>query len=144
VNVTKSIVRQTWRGNTLTGNYVGGLTANGTACRNGVGNGPILITGDLTIGHSNFFNPTFRVEFANSIGQPGVCTFTGGYAQEGKLGKVTGGTFSCTITGVSNPPVGTFTLTQIEANTNGLTARFNGADQNCTYDGFFGGVRDVL
>jgi hypothetical protein len=57
---------------------------------------------------------------------------------------VTGGTFSCTITGVSNPPVGTFTLTQIEANTNGLTARFNGADQNCTYDGFFGGVRDVL
>jgi len=144
VNVSKSIIRQTWRGNTLTGNYVGGLTANGTSCRNGVNNGPILIAGDLTIGHSNFFNPTFRVDFTNAQGQAGVCTFTGGYAQEGKLGKVTNGTWSCQISGISNPPVGTFTMTQIEANTNGLTARFNGTDQNCTYDGYFGGVRDVL
>lgn len=144
VNVTKSIVRQTWRGNTLTGNYIGGLTANGTGCRNGVPNGPILISGRLIIGHSNFFNPTFRVEFNNANGQPGVCTFNGGYAQEGKLGRVSNGTWSCTITGISNPPVGTFTLTQIEANTNGVTARFNGADQNCNYDGYFGGARDVL
>ena len=144
VNVSKSISRQTWRGNTLTGNYIGGLTANSTGCRNGVSNGQALIAGDLTIGHSNFFNPTFRVDFANASGQPGVCTFTGGYVQEGKLGRVSGGTWSCTISGVSNPPVGTFTMTQIEANTNGITARFNGADQNCNYDGFFGGVRDVL
>lgn len=142
--VNKDIVRQTWRGNNLGGNYLGGLTANGTNCRNGVSNGPILITGDLTIGHSNFFNPTFRVQFENAQRQPGVCTFTGGYAQEGKLGRVTGGNWSCTITGASNPPAGTFTMTQIEANTNGLTARFAGSDQNCTYDGYFGGVRDVL
>ena len=144
VAVNKTIIRQTWRGNTLTGNYRGGLTANGTACRNGINNGPILIDGDLTIGHSNFFNPTFRVEFPAATGQPGICTFTGSYVQEGKMGRVNSGTWSCQITGASNPPVGTFTLTQIEANTNGITARFNGADQNCNYDGFFGGIRDVL
>jgi hypothetical protein len=144
VNVTKTISRQTWRGNTLTGNYGGGLLANSTQCRNGVANGTIAIFGRLVVGHSNFFNPTFRVEFTNSNGQDGVCTFTGGYAQEGKMGRVNSGTYSCQITGISNPPVGTFTLTQIEANTNGFTARFNGADQNCNYDGFFGGVRDVL
>ena len=144
VSVTKSIVRQTWRGNTLTGNYIGGLSANGTSCRNNVPNGPILISGELTIGHSNFFNPVFRVDFVNSNQARGTCTFTGGYAQEGKLGRVTGGTYSCTIQGVASPPVGTFTMTQIEANTNGVTARFAGADQNCNYDGYFGGIRDVL
>jgi hypothetical protein len=144
VNVTKQILRQTWGGNTLTGNYIGGLTANGTACRNGVANGPILIHGELTVGHSNFFNPTFRVEFTTSQQQAGVCTYTGGYSQEGRLGRVNSGTFSCTINGVSNPPVGTFTLSQIEASVNGFSARFNGADQNCTYDGYFGGIKDVL
>jgi hypothetical protein len=144
VPVTKSIVRQTWRGNLLTGNYIGGTTANGTNCRNGVTNGPILIHGELTIGHSNFFNPTFRVDFFTGAGAPGTCTYTGAYSQEGRMGRVNGGTFSCQIQGVANPPAGTFTLTQIEANTKGLSARFNGSDQFCDYDGYFGGIKDVL
>ena len=144
VNVSKPLVRQTWRGNTLTGNYLGGLTANTTGCRNGIANGQALIAGDLTIGHTTFSSPTFRVDFSNASGQAATCTFTGGYVQEGKMGRIANGTWSCTISGVSNPPVGTFTMTQIEANTNGITARFSGSDQNCNYDGFFGGVRDVL
>lgn len=144
VNVTKSIVRQTWRGNTLTGNYLGGFTANSTNCRAPITNGPVTASGALIVGHSNFFNPTFRIEFQNGAGQPSICTFTGQYAQEGKLGRVSAGTWSCQITGSSNPPAGTFTLTQIEANTNGITARFNAVDQNCTYDGYFGGLRNVL
>ena len=40
--------------------------------------------------------------------------------------------------------MGTFTITDIEANTKGITARFNAADQNCNYDGYFGGIRNVL
>jgi hypothetical protein len=143
VSVTKSIVRQTWSGNILTGNYLGGLTANGTNCRNGIANGPILIAGDLTIGHTNFVAPIFRVDFTRN-GASGTCTFTGTYGQDGRLGRLTAGTYSCTIQGASNPPVGTFTLSQIEANTNGITSRFIGADQNCNYDGYFGGTRDVL
>jgi hypothetical protein len=144
VSVTKSIVRQTWAGNFLSGNYIGGLTANGTNCRNNVPNGPILINGELTIGHSNFLSPVFRIDFRAANGGQGTCTFTGSYTQEGKLGRVNSGTFSCTIQGVTNPPVGTFTLTQVEANTNGVTSRFVGSDQNCNYDGYFGGTKDVL
>ena len=144
VSVTKSITRQTWGGTTLTGNYIGGLTANGTSCRNGVNNGPVLIHGELSIGHSNFLNPLFRVDFAAGNGQNGTCTFQGQYAQEGKMGRVSNGTFSCTIAGTSNPPVGTFTLTQVQGNVNGMTSRFVGQDQNCNYEGFFGGIRDVL
>lgn len=142
--VTKSIVRQTWAGNVLTGNYIGGLTAMGSSCGGGVNNGPILIHGELTIGHSNLFSPVFRVDFFTANGQAAQCTFTGTYGQEGRLGRVTSGTWSCQIQGATNPPAGTFELSQIEANTKGLNARFTGADQNCTYNGFFGGIKDVL
>jgi hypothetical protein len=144
VSVTKSITRQTWRGNNLAGNYIGGLTANGTGCGNGVANGPVLINGELSIGHGNFTAPTFVIDFFAASGAPGSCTFTGTYGQEGRLGRVDNGSFSCTIQGVSNPPVGTYVLTQVEATTNGITSRFVGRDQNCNYDGFFGGTRDVL
>lgn len=144
VQVTRPITRQTWRGNVLTGNYIGGLTANGTNCRNGISNGPILINGEMSIGHSNFTSPTFRIDFFAANGAPGTCTFTGTYGQEGKLGRVDNGTFTCTIQGFSNPPAGTFSLTQVEGTTNGVTSRFLGADQNCNYDGYFGGTRDVL
>lgn len=144
VNVSKTIIRQTWRGNTLTGNYAGGFVANGTNCRNGIQNGTVNVTGNLTIGHGNFLNPTFRIQYLSGSNQVGTCTFTGSYLQEGKMGRVNSGTWSCQIPGSANPPVGTFTLTQVEANTNGISARFNGADQNCTYDGYFGGIRDVL
>ena len=143
VNVSKSIVRQTWRGNTLTGNYIGGFAANGTSCRNGIQNGPVSVTGGLIVGHSNFFNPTFQIQFNSGSNQAATCTFNGSYAQEGKLGRVSGN-WSCQIPGVSSPPVGTFTITDIEANTKGITARFNAADQNCNYDGYFGGIRNVL
>src|SRR5207253_5990893 len=109
-----------------------GLTANGTSCKNGISNGTILINGDLTIGHSNATNPTFRIDFFTVDSHlPGTCTFTGSYTQEGKLGTVAG-SWSCTIQSVSNPPHGTFTLSQIEANTNGITSRFLGSDQNCS------------
>jgi hypothetical protein len=32
----------------------------------------------------------------------------------------------------------------VDASQNGLNARFTGSDQFCTYNGFFGGIRDVL
>ena len=38
---------------------------------------------------------------------------------------------------------GTFTMTQIDAGTNGINAKFHGSDQFCTYDGQFGGIRDI-
>ena len=142
--VTKAITRQTWAGNILTGNYIGGLTAQGTNCRNGVNNGPILIFNELTINHSNFFAPTLRVDFTTGNGTAGICTFTGPYSQSGRLGSIVNGTWSCQIPNVANPPAGTFSLTQIEANMNGMSGRFTGQDQNCNYTGFFGGIKDVL
>jgi hypothetical protein len=144
--VTKTIQRQTFRGNVLTGNYLGGLTAQGTNCHgtfNGqpVTNGPILIFELLTITHTNPQSTPSQVSmvvnFTNS-GSPATCTFAGAYTQSGKLGTIGNGTWNCTL---SNS--GTFTMSQIEANTSGITAKFHGSDQFCTYDGQFGGVRDI-
>lgn len=136
--VTKRITRQTWRNNVLTGNYLGGLTANGTNCT-GVANGPILIFQTLTVQHSGA-QVSMKVDFNASSG-PATCTFSGPYLQAGKLGSITG-TWSCSVGG-SATNAGSFTLGSIEANTNGLTGKFHGTDQFCTYDGQFGGVRDI-
>ena len=141
--VTKSIVRHGLALNTLNGNYFGGLVANGTNCGNGIQNGPVLINGDLTVNQSSFFSPTFRVDW-QVTGGAAQCTFRGDYSQDGRLGSLNNGTWSCTIPGVANPPQGVFTLTQVEGTMNGFNGRFFGSDQNCTYNGYFGGLRDVL
>jgi hypothetical protein len=143
--ITKTIQRQTFRGNVLTGNYLGGLTAQGTNCHgtfNGqpVTNGPILIFQTLTVTHTNPQSTPSQVsmvvDFQNGAQQR--CTFAGAYTQNGRLGSIANGTWNCTT---SNQ--GTFTMSQIEGNTAGITAKFHGTDQFCTYDGQFGGVRDV-
>jgi hypothetical protein len=141
--VTKSIVRHTLANNILTGNYVGGLTANGTNCGNGVQNGPILVNGELTVNQATLSNSTFVVSFPGN-GGTATCTFRGPWGQLGRLGSISGGTWSCVIPGITNPPQGTFSLSQVEASMTGFSGRFTGSDQNCTYNGYFGGTRDVL
>jgi hypothetical protein len=146
--ITKNIQRQTWRGNVLTGNYLGGLTAQGTSCHNGVANGPILVFELLSITHTNPQTTPSAVQMSvdynpNSQGvTQSRCVFSGSYTQSGKLGAIPNGNWSCTVNGQS-ANTGTFAMTQIEANTNGISARFHGTDQFCTYDGFFGGIVDV-
>jgi hypothetical protein len=142
VQVTKQVQRQTWAGENLTGNYLGGLTAQGTSCGNGASNGPVLIFDVLTVTHSGG-TLTARVNFFNSSGTSSQCTFTGPYGQTGRLGNVNGGTFSCTF-GSTPGNQGTFNMSQIDATQNGFSGVFQGSDQFCTYNGYFGGVHDVL
>lgn len=141
VSVTKSIQRQTWTGENLSGTYLGGLTASGSACRNGATNGAVLIFDVLTVTHSGG-NVSARVDFFNAQGTASQCTFSGPYGQNGKLGNVSGN-FSCTF-GSTPGNQGTFTISQISPSINGFTGAFSGSDQFCNYTGFFGGVRDVL
>jgi hypothetical protein len=125
--------------NNLNVNYIGGVVATGTNCGGGVNNGPVLIYGELTVNQSNTFSPTFRVDFNTSTASAS-CTIRGDYRQEGRLGSVANGTWSCT--GIPNQ--GVFTLSQLEGSANGFSGRFFGTDQFCTYNGYFGGTRDVL
>ena len=151
--VSKNVIRQTFRGNVLTGNYLGGLTAQGTNCHgsfNGVTitNGPILIFDVLTATHTNTQSSpsqvSFRVDFqpdANNNPQSS-CTFSGSYTQSGKLGSIASGSWNCVVKG-QNANQGSFTMSQIEASTNGFNGKFQGSDQFCTYNGYFGGLHDI-
>lgn len=138
--VTKSIIRQGFANNNLAGNYLGGLTANGTNCQ-GTTNGLILILDTLTVaqsGQSLSMVVTFYPAVLGTSMQA-QCTFNGTLTTQGRIGNVTNGTWSCTTGNHGN-----FTLDMVDASQNGFNARFNGSDQYCTYNGFFGGLKDVL
>jgi hypothetical protein len=72
-----------------------------------------------------------------------VCTFNGTLSIQGRVGNVSNGTWNCAVGG-SPSNAGNFTLDMVDANQNGFNSRFTGSDQFCTYNGFFGGVKDVL
>jgi len=137
VPVTKSVQRQTFIGNNLSGLYMGGLTAQGTSCAAPNPNGPILVFNELTVTQTSGNQVSMPVVFFTGNGQAATCTFSGVYTQNGKLGTING-TWSCT-TGNA----GAFTITQIIMSLHGWSGRFSGNDQFCQYNGNFGGVRDV-
>jgi hypothetical protein len=137
VNVTKSIQRQVFAANNMTGNFLGGLTALSSQCSNGA-NTPILIFNQMTVQHSSANQVTITVNFFTQGGQGATCTFSGPYSQAGKMGTIIGN-WSCTTGNL-----GQFTLSSIQTSVTGWYARFFGSDQICTYSGNFGGVRDVI
>jgi hypothetical protein len=139
VQVTKNIVRQTWQADNLSGNYIGGLVASGAQC----GANGILIHGNLTVNHSHP-NISFTVDFVNGNGVQSQCIYTGQYSQVGSVGSVGNGTYQCTFSGTANPLQGTFSLSEMRNTRNGFNGRVTGQDGFCAYNGYFGGVRDVL
>lgn len=139
VPITKQLVRNNFRENNLAGNYLGGFVANASQCSVSTGGG-LFIVNELTVDHSTS-NVRFTVVFTPS-GGPASCAFTGPYVQTGKIGSITNGTWSCSGSATN---FGTFSLTEIYANQNGISGKFTGRDNICgSYTGFMGGVRDVL
>lgn len=139
--VTKSIIRQTWRNDNLTGHYIGGTVASGTQC--GANGGGILIHGELDVNQAGS-GITMQVRFVNSVGQEGTCNYTGTYSQTGSQGAINGGSYNCTIGGQANAVTGNFTISELANTRNGINGRIAGTTQFCSYAGFFGGVKDVF
>jgi hypothetical protein len=135
--VTKGIVRQSWRSDVLSGTYVGGVTGFGPTCGN---NGRIRIPGAIVVTHTP---PAFvmTLDFAVSAAQTGRCTYRGNYAQAGSLGTVLG-TYSCDVNGAVNVITGTITMDEIRATRSGFTGRIAVVSPQCDYAGYFGGVKD--
>ncbi len=142
VPVSKNITRQQLRESNIAGNYLGGITANGTNCGNGVSNGAILIFGNLAVTQTGQAL-SMRINFVSNTGIASTCIMSGNLGFTGKMGALNGGPWSCTF-GSQAGNVGTFSLNAVHANVNGFSANFTGQDQFCTYSGRFGGLRDVL
>ena len=126
VTVTKSIQRQSFRANSLSGDFYGGFVAR-TNCQPP----SAAVQGPFRIAHSGN-SVTITLPTSGNV----VCNMNGTYSAQGRLATITGNS-SC----VGIP--GTFTISEIDASKNGLNGVFTMSDQNgCTYNGFFGGTRD--
>ena len=131
ITVTKSIQRQSFRANNLAGLYYGGLSANSNC-------GASLAQGLITITHAGTAF-SMQLDFIDNQNRPQTCRFNGTYTATGRLATVTG-----TAVCVNVPS--TFTLSEVEASRNGLTAAFtmtNNPPDICTFNGHFGATRDL-
>lgn len=140
--VTKTITRQPIRNVSLTGRYQGGMVVTASNCTNSGDNGATYAMGTLTVAHG-VSQVTMTTAFVTPAGLSATCTYVGAFVGQGRLASLTGGTWSC-VSGTTTFINGTFTLTGIDAQANGFHGTFAGADQFCTYNGRFGGTRDVI
>jgi hypothetical protein len=134
--VAKSVVRQTWRYENLTGNYYGGIVSDRVGCNNPANNGHSETPANFQISHLADNSMTI-------VAQIGAlsCAITGTYTQAGHLGQIANGRGPCDDggRGVS------FLVFEIEQSLAGFTARFAsvgdaGGDQ-CKTLARIGGVR---
>lgn len=138
--VTKSITRQSIRNDNLSGNYLGGLTAATTRSCSRFPTNAILVFETLNVQHASNNQVSMTVNLT-STNPTGKCTFNGPYTQSGSLGSITGN-WSC-VFGGQTTETGTFAIDSIKSSITGFSGHFAGSDQDCSFDGQFGGVRDI-
>ena len=139
VQVSKAITRFGFSANNLSGNYLGGVTAQSTCA----GQSQLTLIFDTLQVAQSGNSVTMTVNFFNNQSVASRCVFSGTYSQQGSLGSVSG-TYSCTF-GTTAGNQGSFSVTEISPHQSGFSGRFTGSDQFCTsHSGWFGGVRDVI
>lgn len=137
--ITKQIQRQTFRTDSPTGTFIGGLSIVASACSVSSSNGPVSFIGAfvITIGTGN----AVSVRLDDGLGV--VCTMNGTLSTQGKLASITNGTWGCSAS-TGTPTNGPFTITSLDIQVNGIHGNFGGSlNQLCTYNGRIGGVRAV-
>jgi hypothetical protein len=135
--VTKSIVRQSWNSDVLSGTYMGGVTGFGATCGSG---GRVRVPGTLTVTHTP---PTIAMTLVfNATPNSGTCSYQGTYSQTGSVGSIASGSYHCDVNGVANAVTGNFTVDEIRATRNGWQGRIAVVSPQCNYSGYVGGVKD--
>jgi hypothetical protein len=129
VSVTKSLSRQTWRSDNLTGSYIGAFVGTYTGCPgfSGYAEEPAYIT----ISHSGAAM-LITAQFTNS---GDVCTYSGNYAQAGRMGA-SSGNVSCKSGGS-----GTYSAVEVEGTITSFAGRASAVfGGTCRWSGRFGGL----
>lgn len=134
VTVTKTVRRQTWRAENLSGVYIGATVGTYSGCgaaRNGYIESPMT----LTIGHDGGPTVTLREQGSNY-----TCNYSGTYSQEGRMGRIVGNG-TC-----SDGTAQSFSASEVQLNIPAVSMRF-GANftglGSCQFVGRMGGVRRV-
>lgn len=128
VSVSKSIERQTFRSNDLTGSYIGAMTGVKSACA--AATGMVEYSARFGIDHGGS-----AITISADLGNNLYCTYSGVYNQQGRVGQIEG-SFFCT-----NGSNGQFFAPDVEASDKGFTGRYyaNFSD-GCIESGRIGGV----
>ena len=129
VAVQKSLRRATWRGNDISGSYIGATIGTYSNCNPSSANGYAEEPGTITVVHSGT-SASMQV-----VGQSTTCSYSGPYSQDGRMGSWSG-SFSCT-----NGATGTFNAFEIEATPSVVSARATARNQFCNWSGRIGGLR---
>jgi hypothetical protein len=137
VTVSKSVQRQTWAENDVTGVYVGSRVTRpwliGCNAQNVTTTQPL---GTMTVSRSGS-----AITIATRLDTPSYsCDYAGSYSQSGRFGRASGN-FSC-----SDGSSGTFTLTDIEVSKQGFLGHISQgpAGSTCTVYGNLGGARATV
>ena len=118
-SVTKSLTRQTFRNNDLTGFYAGIFRETLSGCSNPIDN----TTRERVVGVFIDNSTTTLALTTNESGT--ICNYGGNYRQSGRMGSSTG---NYTCPGIA----GTYDMVEIEANPSGITGRFTGQSNACS------------
>lgn len=119
--VSKSLTRQTFRTNDMSGQYAGIIRETLSGCTNPSGNG----TYETPVGFGVTISGASLTMTSNANGT--VCNYIGNYTQTGRMGR-SQGTYSCP--GVS----GTYDFFEIEATPRSFTGRFTATNNICSQD----------
>lgn len=114
--MSKSLVRQTWRYESIAGTYVGGWNADRVNCISGPAN-ETHFEDRLTIVVEAIGDNRVTVTLRYDTGEPDI--ITGVYTQSGHLGRIDG-EFAYQVHG------GYVGITEIEVTGSGFTAKFEG------------------
>jgi hypothetical protein len=135
VNVFKSVERNTWKSENISGIYLGSSLGNWTGCAQQARNGYVESSAVLTFTHDTS-NSTVQIREEGTTTNY-TCTYTGNYGQSGRIGSISG-------TGLCSDGVNaTFTATEVVASVQALSMKFNTTQigGGCTFAGRMGGMR---
>jgi hypothetical protein len=118
--IRKNVRRFTFRNKNWTGTYRAALRANYDGCPADFTPPFIYDDGIMDVEHDGSKFTLFW------DGRKSVCTFTGAYQQDGRLGSVSG-TYACTA-----GPQGEFKLSKLETNGTGLSAVLEASHPSCS------------
>ena len=130
--VNKTVTRQTFRNDELTGNYTGQLRQTQSACTFPTPSGTFINAGDITISQTGT-NFTMTIRTTSDL-----CTYAGTYNQTGSLGLLQNGNYAC-----NSGLRGTFNLLEVAATLSSVSGRYSASNNVCTtVTGRFAAVRN--
>ena len=116
--VTKSLTRQTFRNNNLSGQFAGVLRSTASGCTNPIFNGTTEAIAGIGITHSG---ASFSMATNDGVE---ICNYSGNYTQAGRIGR-SRGNYSCP------GRTGTYDFVDIEATFQSISGRFTTVSSIC-------------